>query len=259
MGANGTSTGGHTRARGDRSLVHHRVLNSEAGDCGVTHYKENIADGNESTPHKGTGAVMITRRLSILVGIGLVVTIGCASTPKPDDCNQKGADPNTCHGVDAKTPDQRRLERCKELVKNYNDPLIIAVRVAMKKAAGTPVEAIKIADNGQTAYHVRIQNPSGHPTLTVVGQPEIAGNKIDDPSSTDDCRPIYEEIRKMKLIKAMGVAQTAVPGSLEKATLQEYEGHTGYSVITKHASGTYHLVRVDSDSMKILKREVLGH
>lgn len=202
---------------------------------------------------------MITRRFYVLVGIYLVVTIGCASTPNPHDCDQKGSNQNNCPGSDSKITEQKRLERCKELVKNYNDPLIVAVRVAIKKSAGTPVETMKVTNTTQTVYHVHIQNPSGHPNLTVVGQPEIDGNKIKDHSSADDCKPIYEEINKVKIINAMGMAQKTVHGSLEKAILQEYEGHNVYSVTTKDSAGKYHLVRVDSDSMKVLKREVLGN
>ena len=186
---------------------------------------------------------MITRWFYMLVGICLITTVGCAST-------QGSKSP----------PPPNPLAHCREVVKSSNDPLRTAVRVVAKSAAaGTLVEAMKVTNTTQTEYHVRIQKPSGQPNLVKVGQAEIDSNKIKDPSSSDDCRPIYEEIKGVNIIKAMRIAQKAVRGSLEKVILQEYEGHHVYSVITKDSSGKYHLVRVDSDSMKILKREVLGN
>lgn len=189
---------------------------------------------------------MITRWFYVLVGICLVATVGCAST--------QSSNPPT-----SPLPTPTPLAQCREVVRISNDPLRTAVRVVVKNAAvGTLVEAMKVTNTTQTEYHVRIQKPSGQPNLITVGQPEVDSNKIKDPSSADDCRPIDAEINKVNIIKAMGIAQKAVRGSLEKVIFQEYEGHHVYSVITKASAGKYHLVRVDSDSMKIIKREVLG-
>lgn len=191
---------------------------------------------------------MITRWFYVLVGICLAATVGCAST--------QGSNPPT--PPPTPTP-PTLLAQCREVVRNSNDALRTAVRVVVRNAAaGTLVEAMKVTNTTQTEYHVRIQKPSGQPNLITVGQPEVDSNKIKDPSSADDCRPIDAEVNKVSIIKAMGIAQKAVRGSLEKVTFQEYEGHHVYSVITKNSAGKYHLVRVDSDSMKILKREVLG-
>ena len=188
---------------------------------------------------------MITQRLYIFVGICLAVTVGCAST-------QTSEPPHP--------PPPSPLAQCREVVRNSNDPLRTAVRVVVKNAAaGTLVEAMKVMNTTQTEYHVRIQKPSGQPSLITVGQPEVDSNKIKDPASADDCRPIDAEVNKVSIIKAMGIAQKAVRGSLEKVIFQEYEGRYVYSVITKDSAGKYHLVRVDSDSMKIIKREVLGN
>ena len=189
---------------------------------------------------------MITRRLYIFVVVCLAVTVGCAST--------LGSNPPT------PPPPPTPLAQCREVVRSPNDPLRTAVRVVVKNAAaGTLVEAMKVTNTTRTEYHVRIQKPSGQPNLITVGQPEVDSNKIKDPSSADDCRPIDAEVNKVNILKAMGIAQKAVRGSLEKVIFQEYEGRHVYSVITKDSAGKYRLVRVDSDSMKILKREVLGN
>jgi uncharacterized membrane protein YkoI len=143
-------------------------------------------------------------------------------------------------------------------VKGLNVPLIIAVRVAIHKAAGTPVQATETQHNGQTVYRVFIQSQSGRPKLIDVSQRDVDAEKFEDPSSTAECKP-FREAKEEKIITAMRIAWKDVNGRLEKVIFEEYENHLVYSVTIQDSAGKYHVVRIDSDSRKILKHEVIGH
>ena len=187
---------------------------------------------------------MITRSVCLLIVICLVTIVGCHILPTPGPT----PGPNTEDGD---------LEACRELVRSHNAPLIIAVRVAITKATGTPVEAMETTKNGQTVYRVLIKSQSSKPTPIAVSQSEVDGEKIPDPSSVDDCRAL-DESKVAKIITAMRLARNNVPGKLVKAKFTEYEGYFVYSVTIQDSAGKNHEVQVESDRMKIVSPQLVA-
>jgi len=148
--------------------------------------------------------------------------------------------------------------KCKELVESHNAPLIIAVRVAITKATGTPVEAMETSKSGQTVYRVLIQGQAGMPKTIDVSQHEVDGGMITDPSSAADCHAL-DESKVEKIITAMRLARNNVPGRLVKAKFTKYEGNFVYSVTIQDSAGKSHEVQVDADHMIILNPTGVGH
>jgi uncharacterized membrane protein YkoI len=201
--------------------------------------------------------------LNVLVAACFVVITGCKAPSKAGEAGtgpkEAGTGPKEA-GTGPKEPGTLKvyvpteLASCRELVKNLNAPHITAVRVAIGKISGTPVEIEEIKHAGRTFYRVLIQPPAGKPQVINVDQQMLDAEQLIEPSSMTECKST-RDTKEQKIIAAIRLAQRHFPGRLAKARFGKYDDRFLYTVTVQDAEGKSRLVRVDAEAMKVISTE----
>ncbi|BFU95617.1 MAG: hypothetical protein NTNFB02_23390 [Nitrospira sp.] len=205
---------------------------------------------------------MVERILYSLILVELIVMIGCTH-PKESETRKDSPEsmppahvaPKDTHKKAPKQPDSE-VSECKELVKNLNSPLAIAVRVALGKYSGTAVQADEMKKTDRIFYRVLVQGDSGRPKSFDVTQETIEGEKLVEPPSSPECKSLYA-VKQPSIVIAIHLAQKHLNGRAQNAVLMAYGQNDIYSVGVTDSSGQSHNVFVDADEKKIIKDELI--
>lgn len=205
---------------------------------------------------------MVERILYSLILVGLSAMIGCAH-PKESEPHKDSPGPTPPAHVAPKDSQKKvprqpdpQVSECKELVKNLNSPLVIAVRVALSKLSGTAVQATEMKKADHIFYRILVQGESGKPKSLDVGQDAIDAERLVEPLSAAECTSLYT-VKQPKIVTAIQLAQKQLNGRAHNAVFKRYGDDYAYSVGVTDSTGQYHTVIVDADEKTIVKDEVI--